>query len=553
MAASSPTSSTSASSEFDRLQDQLDAFHTQLISPPTYMIDTDDSENDEPIRIHGLNCTDDHVDELTERYGKIESNLTIFERSLSEPAKKTRGNEAIDRINDLEAEFASIKDLNEERKRDLLNIKEGRKFARSAHEIRDKLDEVKGKMRKGDTTTDASIQELDALMVDANKMLNNLESSYAHFISPEAQDQSYREAFNNYKEQYVRVQAWIEEVRVLFRETEHIRLWIDEHINTLENVPQIDVFQEGEAPATQEQVDEWQKDYDELEREIEKFDAENMTRLRAHVKNIMGNEVAPSDSMSPADTMIISITLQTLTILDQLLEMLKRRENELIVLALRVKWEREHGKALNVRYRITSKINEFILNRGRWKPPISPREDGWFNDAPQPRQRDVTLEARTYNNNIEDFENNIIPLTCEIFDELVNSSNVPVPEHLLVRQENLEEEDIQELKNYFNFAKDVLTQRKQVLEYAETVENIHTRGIRLRDELIKEESNPRDGSVEKDYIARIIELNKRVETSWNSMAMQIIYPEHESHDPVENDAVRESVSAYHKNLQELLQ
>ncbi|CAG8765640.1 24304_t:CDS:1, partial [Gigaspora rosea] len=275
---SSPTSPNSASSEFDRLsvkiQDQLDAFHTQLLSPPTYMTDTTNSENDEPQRVHGLTCTDDHVDELTERYSKIESDLTSFERSLwvefwlkSEPAKKSRGNEVIDRINDLESKFSSIKDLIEERNNDLQNIKEGREFARSAHEIRDKLDEVKGKMRKRDTTTDSSIQELDALMVDTDKMLNNLESSYTHLISPEAQDQSYREAFNSHKEQYVRVQAWIEEVRVWFKEAERIRLWIDKRINTLESVPQIDVFQEGEAPATQEQVDEWQNDYDDLERE----------------------------------------------------------------------------------------------------------------------------------------------------------------------------------------------------------------------------------------------------------------------------------------------
>jgi len=561
---SSPTSPNSASSEFDRLsvkiQDQLDAFHTQLVSPPTYMIDTANSENDEPQRVHGLTCTDDHVDELTERYGKIESDLTSFERSLwvefwlkSEPAKKSRGNEVIDHINDLEAKFSSIKDLIEERNHDLQNIKEGREFARSAHEIRDKLDEVKGKMRKGDTTTDASIQELDALMVDTDKMLNNLESSYTHLISPEAQDQSYREAFNNHKEQYVRVQAWIEEVRVWFKEAERIRLWIDKRINTLESVPQIDVFQEGEAPATQEQVDEWQNDYDDLEREVEKFDAEDMTRLRAHVKSIMGSEVAPSDSMSPADTMTISITLQTLTILDQLLEMLKRRENELIVLALRVKWEREHNKALNVRDRITSEINEFILNRGRWKPPSSPREDGWFIDTPQPRQRDVTTEAQTHNNNIDDFENNIIPPTGEIFDELVDSSNIQVPEHLLVRQENLEEGDLQDLKDYFAFAQEILTQRKQVLDYAETAENTHTRGISLKNELIKEEENPHGGSVEKDYISRVNELNNRVETSWDSMAMKVIYPEHQSHDQTENDTVREGVDAYHRNLQALLQ
>ncbi|CAG8784187.1 4923_t:CDS:1, partial [Cetraspora pellucida] len=37
------------------------------------------------------------------------------------------------------------------------------------------------------------------------------------------------------------------------------------------------------------------------------------------------------------------------------------------------------------------------------------------------------------------------------------------------------------------------------------------------------------------------------------MAQNILYPEHESHDPSENDIVSEGVASYHKNLQGLLQ
>ncbi|CAJ0913885.1 8038_t:CDS:2 [Entrophospora sp. SA101] len=137
---------------------------------------------------------------------------------------------------------------------------EGRKFAKSANAIRDQLDIIKGKMRRQDTKTDASIQELDAHMADALEMLNNLESAYQHLIAPDVGDERYRERFDEQLNQFNLVEAWIKEVKIWFKEA----------------------LQEGKVPATQEQVDEWQDDYDKLELEVEKFDAEDMTRLRAH-------------------------------------------------------------------------------------------------------------------------------------------------------------------------------------------------------------------------------------------------------------------------------
>ncbi|CAB4436677.1 unnamed protein product [Rhizophagus irregularis] len=80
---SSLNSPTSAGSKFDRVivKNNLENFYARLISPPTYYIDTE-NETEEPERIHGLTCNDDHVAEITERYDKIESELTSFERTL---------------------------------------------------------------------------------------------------------------------------------------------------------------------------------------------------------------------------------------------------------------------------------------------------------------------------------------------------------------------------------------------------------------------------------------------------------------------------------------
>ncbi|CAB4398709.1 unnamed protein product [Rhizophagus irregularis] len=65
------SSPTFAGSKVDRIRIIVENFYARLISPPTYMIDTE-NEIEEPERIHGLTCNDDHVAEITERYDKIE-------------------------------------------------------------------------------------------------------------------------------------------------------------------------------------------------------------------------------------------------------------------------------------------------------------------------------------------------------------------------------------------------------------------------------------------------------------------------------------------------
>ncbi|RGB44216.1 hypothetical protein C1646_748931 [Rhizophagus diaphanus] len=118
--------STSAGSEFDRIRvivkNNLENFYSRLISPPTYMIDTE-NEIEEPERIHGLTCNYDQFAEITERYDKIESELTTFERTLwdefwlkGDPAKKSRDGEVFKLIGDLEKKFVEIKNLMEDRK-----------------------------------------------------------------------------------------------------------------------------------------------------------------------------------------------------------------------------------------------------------------------------------------------------------------------------------------------------------------------------------------------------------------------------------------------------
>ncbi|CAG8474256.1 9863_t:CDS:2 [Ambispora gerdemannii] len=560
---SSPSSPTSSASEFDRLSidisKRLDNFQAKLISPPTYMIDSE-SESEEPERVHGLTCSDDHIEDLTESYGSIESDLLSFERSLwvefwltSERAKRIRGQEATGRINELETTFIEVKRLMKERNNDIAVIKKGREYAKGIEKIRDQLDAVKAKMSRGETTTDSSIQELDEYMVEAKRLLKELDHLYKDLLSPDAHDQSYLLKYKEYKEFYKIVEDWIEEVRIWFREAERIRIWIEKRIEILENVEKVDVFQTSNISTlvTQEKVDDWQKDFEELEKEVEKFDAGDMARLRAHVKEIMGTQEEANKAMSPADTTTIAITLQTLTILDQLLNTLKKRENELTLLSLRVQWEREFDRAMNVWHSLISEIKDFTINHARWKPPISQTEDGWLQPAQQLEQSEVNTEAENIKDRMSDYKNVSIPPTTELFDEFVDTSYVEVPDHLMTKQENLEERDLQDLEDYFGFSKRVIVQRKDVLDYVLSANLIHKDGLALLQDLIKEESNPRGGKIQQKFNSRVQEINDRVESAWLSKGSRVVYPDDPRHDQAENVRVREGVDQYYRKMREL--
>ncbi|CAG8480623.1 2868_t:CDS:2 [Paraglomus occultum] len=559
---SSPSSPTSAGSDFDRLsseiQERLESFSIRLLPPPVYMLETD-SENDEPERVHGLTCNDDHVEELTERYGSIESELVSFERSIwvefwlnSERAKRVRGAEVKERINEVETKFAEVKGLMELRKSDLARIKEGREFAKKVHAIQDQFDIVKGKMRRGDveTTTDASIQELDNHMSEAQSLLDGLCIAHTPMMAESFDDSSFREAFEKIISEQQLVQDWIEEVRIWFKEAERIRIWIEQRIDVLENVPQVDVFQEGPAPVTEEQVNTWQKEYEELEHDVENFDAEDMSRLRDHVKNIMSSDKTASNTMSPADTMTISITLKTLAFLDQLFNMLKRRANELDCLALRVQWEQEYEKAMKQWGDFITEIHDFIKQRSRWKAPTATRADGFYEAIGQPSYKENSTEAHTFGTRITKFKDSVIAEAGRIFDELVEVSLTELPEHLLVRQENLEDRDYEHLTLYHTFAKNIVAQKKQVFDYVSDAEAAHVEGCRLRDELIKEESNPR-ASMENKYVARVKALNDKINKAWQTKGSTVIYPTHARHEESENAEVQEGVEKYYKCLQSL--
>ncbi|CAB4491121.1 unnamed protein product [Rhizophagus irregularis] len=87
-------------------------------------------------------------------------------------------------------------------------------------------------------------------------------------------------------------------------------------------------------------------------------------------------------------------------------------------------------------------------------------------------------------------------------------------------------------EEYYKFANDILTQRKQVIDYSNETESAFAEWIKLKNELIFKESNP--------------------QKSWSSMAEKIIYPHHERHDESESEVIKQAVASYNERLKVLL-
>ncbi|CAO3698855.1 unnamed protein product [Rhizopus stolonifer] len=129
---------------------------------------------------------------------------------------------------------------------------------------------------------------------------------------------------------YDLISCWLKEVKIWFAEAERIQHWIEQRIRRLE------------SPAAKD-LNELNREHELLEKEVDRFDQQDMARLRAHVKQLTGS----SNDLSPADTTTIEITFSTLRALDRLMHLLRRRSYELQIMTLRADWEQALAKSVN--------------------------------------------------------------------------------------------------------------------------------------------------------------------------------------------------------------
>jgi len=257
---------------------------------------------------------------------------------------------------------------------------------------------------------------------------------------------------------------------------------------------------------TREQLAEWLAEHERVETETDQFDKGDMIRLKKFAKgsvtlvlpmlefSVFGTlanlypKIAKSrQNLSPEDTDLIELTLDTLFALDKLIHLLRFRSENLDQLGLRISWEGLRMGAWSDRETILADMDNFIRTRARWSPSAyenlaatlasiesqTPPSSGSSPSAPPSRLRldsnastsSISLantllppnslglsrsaryklseaysrEAASYASRILSFRNKWIVPSAAILDKLIETSRRPVPDQLLDEQDRIED------------------------------------------------------------------------------------------------------------------
>ncbi|KAG1473919.1 hypothetical protein G6F56_000669 [Rhizopus delemar] len=320
--------------------------------------------------------------------------------------------------------------------------------------VQNELEFIQAKMRKTTTTTDAGIQDLEQRAAKVGHLLGSI---------PDLDE--------TLAQKYRLVCAWVEEVRVWFVEADRIRTWIEERIVVLEGKQPIEALEEVELEYAREQVGLLNREHERLQAEVQMFDEQDMTRLRAHVKALTGN----NKDLSPADTTTIEITFTTLMTLDRLMHLLRRRSYELQILTLRMEWEQEYEGAVGwVRTRL-EQCKAFIDNEARWRP-VTDRDKQQLVDA-----------LVCFENERAQFDKTEFMATVNAYQELDDSCHMELPIHLESRQVALEEA-FETLTNRIVLARQVVEQYLVITDFLERADELKSLGEQLRQEITQAEN-----------------------------------------------------------------
>ncbi|ORZ21986.1 hypothetical protein BCR42DRAFT_405272 [Absidia repens] len=375
-------------------------------------------------------------------------------------------------------------------------------FTQATAPIRLDLDWVQAEMLKT-TTTDTGIKELEARVQNAGTLLKQLMQQYsenqqqldniaATDIQPtlnnsnnnnsssltDQQQYLYGVEVDALEKKYKLVKSWVEDVRVWFMEAQRIRKWIGERIDLLENSDVPDGVLSQNLTVNADHVEDLNTSHETLEKEIETFDMEDMSRLRTHVKDLTVVGTKEKD-LSPADTTTIEITFTTLTKLDRLMHLLNRRSYDLQVLTLRVFWENEFAKTVAWVQTLAEELDVFITSQARWRDDDYP-----YGDSNEMKitmaailSRSPTLKSAVidklleFETDISTFDQGQFTTTVNLYQELDDTSKIELPSILESRQVGVEE-SFEVLVHRTTFARHVVEQYLTMVDFMDTSGNL---------------------------------------------------------------------------------
>ncbi|KAG8984242.1 hypothetical protein FRB94_000343 [Tulasnella sp. JGI-2019a] len=315
------------------------------------------------------------------------------------------------------------------------------------------------------------------------------------------------------------------------------KTWIQDKIKLLESMPPIDVFQSVElilptTPGvpieglpTHEEVVAWVAEHDRIEAETEQFDKGDMIRLKKFAK------AKSEQSLSPEDTDLIELTLETLFALDKLIHLLRVRADNLEQIDLRLKWEDLRVGAWRERKALLEDISRFVKTKARWSsavydeltnqvptgttPPAnnvgeSPASAKFLSLSRTARYKHAELlsrEAAAFSTRLLNFHNSWISPSGHILDKLIEKRTVP--DQLLDEQDRLEDQS-KVLDGVSKFPMQLVAQWKKADEIYGELKKDQITGRALFAELQKAlQAHPRV-RMDEEFMSRSSALNSRL-------------------------------------------
>ncbi|KAI9490719.1 hypothetical protein BDB00DRAFT_875051 [Zychaea mexicana] len=502
--------------------------------------------------------------DLTATVQQFESALQAFKegelaeihayiRDMSEDARTS----VYARIQAIDAAHAALEAQLQD---DFRAIRMGVRFAQLTTPIRNELEFIQAKMLKT-TTTEEGIRELEDRTRRAGSMINDMEAKYSsmligaiagvgrdenggdegHQELDPGQQRSYRVHFDALKQKHRLVSSWVDEVRVWFIEAERIRRWIEERIKAIDSEPVKDALQsEDLTEYTLAMVDALNAKHEKMEKEVEKLNKEDMTRLRAHVKTLTGSDKQGDKDLSPADTTTIEITFSTLMSLDKLMHLLRRRSYDLQMLTLRLFWELEHKKASAWVTATDSEVDE-LLQRARWQQDEEKASDRAEAEAMKNMTVHMLLDIEQ---RASEFDQGQFTTTVNMYQEMDDSSKVELPPHLESRQVDVEEA-FEAVTKRLNYVRQVVEQRLTVVDLVYRADELMMSGEQLREEITIAEQQATDADSDRDFTEQIRTFQEQAVQLVTTVAARIRYPEipYPPSDMIENDKVNDTVRA----------
>lgn len=255
----------------------------------------------------------------------------------------------------------------------------GCSFAKISQAIQTELYVVETMMNNTDATmTTDFIQQLESRMSMVQSSLSGMEEEFSSLLK----QQRYNDYLSEVQERYKLVCAWVDQVRIWMIEADRIRgcigHWIDliRERNSLADDLQLNVLAVVDLTALGHlDVMTLYNEHKQLKREVDRFEADDMKRLRTHVKQRTTDQDSQRDDLTPADTSTIEITLITLNMLHLLTQLMTDRGHWIDCLVNRLKWEHLFEKAVEWIFAKDNELDQFFRDQALW----CEQDDDGFN------------------------------------------------------------------------------------------------------------------------------------------------------------------------------